>query len=330
MNNYIPKFKSVFKEEFKDFILYKRSLGYKYSKISCDRYKRLDYYFASIYLNEKKITQETIDGWYREFRNCKESNKITNGYSVYKNFSEYLILNNYSDITLSNEVIKRYNGFIPYIFTKEQIEKIFKHIKYLIATYPRYKNYYSCYVIISILFGCGLRVSEAVHLKHKDIDLENKILFIENSKSNASRVVPISNSVYLILTEYISSKSTYSLNEYVFTQLNGKQISEYTPRVFFRKVLKEIDIPLTYENKIPRLHDIRHTFAVHSLEQMEEKGFDIYTSLSILSVYLGHQTIKETEKYLRLTKEMHQKVEEMVHQYTNNIYKEKEIYEKQI
>lgn len=55
--------------------------------------------------------------------------------------------------------------------------------------------------------------------------------------------------------------------------------------------------------KYPRIHDLRHTFSVHALEQMINNGHDPYCSLPILSTYLGHKSVESTEKYLRLTKE---------------------------
>ena len=54
-----------------------------------------------------------------------------------------------------------------------------------------------------------------------------------------------------------------------------------------------------------RLHDLRHTFAVHSLAKMAEEGMDLYCSLPILSTYLGHQSLRATNNYVRLTSEMY-------------------------
>ena len=92
---------------------------------------------------------------------------------------------------------------------------------------------------------------------------------------------------------------------------------------FFHQLLNDAKIPLTYEGKHQRLHDLRHTFCIHTLKQMEEKGFDLYTSLPILSVYLGHKSIVETEYYLRLVKSENENIINKSKNYTKNLYGKK-------
>ncbi|MCM1062013.1 MAG: hypothetical protein NC452_17235 [Eubacterium sp.] len=65
--------------------------------------------------------------------------------------------------------------------------------------------------------------------------------------------------------------------------------------------MNEIGIKHNNRGENPRVHDLRHTFAVHSLQKLEAQGIDLYAELPILSAYLGHSGIKSTEKYLRLT-----------------------------
>ncbi len=64
-------------------------------------------------------------------------------------------------------------------------------------------------------------------------------------------------------------------------------------RKYYKELLEKAIIPVRYDGKRQRIHDLRHTFAVNSLKQMEQKGFDLYTSTSVLSVYLGHKSITE-------------------------------------
>lgn len=70
-----------------------------------------------------------------------------------------------------------------------------------------------------------------------------------------------------------------------------------------------VDLQILIQANIPkdriRLHDLRHTFAVHSLAKMAEEGMDLYCSLPILSTYLGHQSLRATNNYVRLTSEMY-------------------------
>ena len=85
-----------------------------------------------------------------------------------------------------------------------------------------------------------------------------------------------------------------------FVKINGLPCSSEVVGKWFKKCLEKAAIANTSKQR-PRLHDLRHTFAVNSLASMAQAGSDLYVSLPILSNYLGHQTIESTEYYVRLT-----------------------------
>jgi len=74
---------------------------------------------------------------------------------------------------------------------------------------------------------------------------------------------------------------------------------------WFKQCLAKATIPHVGRNHLPRIHVLRHTFAVTSLANMAEAGIDLYASLPILSTYLGHQSLEATNHYVRLTANMH-------------------------
>lgn len=108
---------------------------------------------------------------------------------------------------------------------------------------------------------------------------------------------------------------------YYFPSCRGQNL--HTGSVYYRlrEFMRKANI--SKENgKPPRIHDLRHTFAVHSLEKMVAEGRDIYCSLPILSTYLGHQGIESTEKYLRLTKESFSTLIERMENYYTDVFPE--------
>ena len=79
-------------------------------------------------------------------------------------------------------------------------------------------------------------------------------------------------------------------------------------------------IPKRKDARGPRIHDLRHTFCVHTLEQMDKRGFDLYASAPLLCAYLGHKTISETEYYLRLVDENFRDIEEKSRRYAPGLF----------
>ena len=91
-------------------------------------------------------------------------------------------------------------------------------------------------------------------------------------------MLPLSDSLTTYLRKY-DSRVDRSGNAYFFPALHGECYSPVTIRNTFRKLMAQAEIPLLPTGKYPRIHDLRHTFAVHSLEQSIEHGLDPYCSL---------------------------------------------------
>ncbi|MDF2646994.1 MAG: phage integrase [Paenibacillus sp.] len=146
-------------------------------------------------------------------------------------------------------------------------------------------------MLMRMLYGCGLRISEALSLTMTNVDLREGIIAVEHSKFNNSRLVPMSESLVKCCASYISHMNFPPSYEGGFFPSPGtgmyQPVSVYAR---FRYFLEQAGIEHGGRGKGPRLHNLRHTFAVHTLEQMVTQGLDIYCTLPILSTYLGHRT----------------------------------------
>lgn len=322
--NFIPNFTSIFKEDLKYYILFKRSNGYKYGKVTCAELLRLDRFFNEINLKEKKIDQNIIDSWLQK---CSETNKKSTQsryFSRMSCFCEYLRMTSHENIIQPEAHNLRYHSdFIPYIFNQGEINRLFNIAKDNSSIDINYKTFY---VMLCLYYCCGLRFSELHNLQVKDyLEDEQKIIILE-SKNMITREIPLSSSTYNILSNYIKNNNYSNNEDYVFVNNRNKRISEYMVRKYYKELLEKAIIPVRYDGKRQRIHDLRHTFAVNSLKQMERKGFDLYTSTSVLSVYLGHKSITETEYYLRLVQDEAKECQEQVKKYTKKLYESKVIY----
>lgn len=323
-NNWIPDFTSIFKNELKEYILFKRSNGYIYDKTKCYELLRVDKFFNKINLKEKYIDQEIIDLWLKECSYNNSKTTQTRYFSRISCFCRYLRMNSYENVIQPEAHNLRYHSdFIPYIFNDNEIQRMFKIAK---QNSLKDKNYETFYIMLSLYYCCGLRFSELHNLQIKNyIDNEQKII-IQESKNMVTREIPLSTSSYKILNKYITNNTYIDCEDYVFKNIKNSKISADMVRKYYNQLLEEAKIPVRYDGKRQRIHDLRHTFAVNSLKQMEERGFDLYTSTSVLSVYLGHKSITETEYYLRLVQEEAEKCQEEIKNYNKGLYESKVIY----
>jgi len=288
-----------------DFILHKRALGFKYSTEA--RLLRIFSEFSAGYdLSECKLPKDLVSDWSERRLNEKVGTN-ENRISVLRQFALYLEERGYR---VCMPVIPRnidQFSFTPYIFSHGELSAIFETSDRLKIRKHPFSNMQKVFpVIIRMLYGCGLRISEAINLRVADLDLNEGILTIKDSKFGKHRLVPMSDSLTLICRDYFMQARPCSCREdYFFSQKDGSPMTRDSVYRRFRDVLWKSGISHGGKGKGPRLHDLRHSFAVHSLKMQADNGIDLYCSLPVLSAYLGHNSVEATEKYIRLTEEMY-------------------------
>lgn len=145
-------------------------------------------------------------------------------------------------------------------------------------------------------------MSEARLLKVGDIDLENGILSIQHSKKDNSRLVPMSEALAERCRHYSKKVHPFPVpTDYFFPALGGKPITIGNVYKNFRKLMWQASISHNGRGHGPRVHDFRHTYAVHCLKKWAEQEKDLAAYLPVLKTYLGHNSFEETAYYLRLT-----------------------------
>jgi integrase/recombinase XerD len=218
------------------------------------------------------------------------------------------------------ELIPIPKTFTPYIFTRDEINRIIfvvDHLPYI----PNTKYYHLIYpMLFRMLYGCGLRINEALSLKKRDIDLLNGILTINNGKKHTSRQIPMSWSLTGYCREYAENMDfDISSEGYFYPSRDAGRYNRTPVYVKFKQFMKLAGI-FPDGSVGPRVHDVRHTYAVHALEKMIDEGQDVYCTLPILSAYMGHRGIESTEKYLRLTKESYNRIIDATAPFYTNVF----------
>lgn len=287
------------------FVAHKKLAGYKYHS-SEKNLRKFVRFLAESGDDTNGFVKETVEAY--TDRTPNESAKTrANRVSDIRQFALYLNKRGYS-VYVPRRPSRRglvTPSFMPYVFSHDEILRILGAAD-LIKPHARYNCAEVYPILFRTLYGCGLRISEALGLQIKDVDLNGGVLRIRAGKYGKDRLVPMSetlNSHCRALSERIHRHATE--HDYFFKNPDGSARSNSVVRERFRKLLWESGIPYMGKGKGPRLHDLRHTFCCHTLKRMSDAGIDLYCALPVLSTYLGHSSIRATEGYLRLTTEFH-------------------------
>lgn len=283
----------------------KRSLGFKYFTEETI-YSIFDRYTREISETKLGISKKLAEKW------CERKNNESDSYRFHRclclsQLSSYLCRIGIRSYIPRLPRVK--SSFTPYIFSKDEMAAIFNASDKLVAQRKMMNSIiFVMPALLRLLYCTGLRIGEALALRNKDINLIENFLIIRDSKNGKQRMIPISESLSAVCKDYLQHRDSLPLSkseDYLFVSLNGSVCSADAVYRQFQKILKIAGIPFIGNHHGPRVHDLRHTFAVTSLAQMAESGADLYTMLPVLSTFLGHQSLSATDSYVRLTAEMY-------------------------
>ena len=175
-------------------------------------------------------------------------------------------------------------------------------------------------VLLRLLYSTGLRISEALAIRLHDIDIPKGTISLIDGKNHVGRNIVVSPSMKRVLETYLAKMTFSGVNDYLFHGHDGRAYTVCMARITFHRILNQAGIQRRPSGKYPRLHDLRHLFSTRALEQMADKGYDLYTSLPLLCKYLGHKSIIETEYYIRLTQNRFTQITRSSSDYAPNLF----------
>lgn len=300
MNN--PIYTGPLKDHLQNYVGLKRAMGHKFVH-DASNLKRFDNFILDKYPEVTGLTKEIVLDWCSKKTYETEATRYRRA-ALIRKFGTYLESMGVKAYILPKAYYSEGNQYTPYIYTKAELAKFFAEID----NDKRPCSYACPYrrqimpVIFRMFYMCGLRLSEAKLLKVADVDLEHGILTINQSKNDNSRLVPMPDS----LTERCRtfSKEVHLLSgaeDYYFPALEGKSMKKGILYQNFRIFLWKAGISHGGGGRGPRIHDFRHTYAVHCLKKWAEQEKDLGAYLPILKTYMGHYSFRATAYYLRMT-----------------------------
>lgn len=150
--------------------------------------------------------------------------------------------------------------------------------------------------MVGLLLCTGVRINELLSLKMSDVDFQKRILTVRNTKFRKNRLVPIRRSACIALQKWLELRPNPQL-EYVFQTRRGRFLQYGEFNRIFNKVIHRLGLGETGKPK-PRIHDLRHTFAIRKVVEWQKKGLPVQEYLQYLSTYMGHVHYDNTTYYL--------------------------------
>jgi integrase/recombinase XerD len=178
---------------------------------------------------------------------------------------------------------KKITNFTPHIYSTEEIKRLMAATNGVDVNRRRTLiEPETLRLIILLLYGATLRISEALSLSVEDVDLDQGLLTIRESKFYKTRIVPIGTQLTLSMSKYSSSRRRQKPSSLFFTNRKGMGLLDNTIQSKFRRVRQIAGVRRAHGQQ-PRLHDLRHSGAVHRLVAWYRDGKDVQKLLPLLS-----------------------------------------------
>ena len=197
----------------------------------------------------------------------------------------------------------------PYLYSDDEIRSL---LRAALQMPYRYEHgalrpwIYHC--LFGLLSVSGLRLGEARNLELSDVDLNTAVLTIRGTKFGRSRLVPLHCSTCKVLGAYIARRNRHwrarPVSSYVFVSSYGNQLDSGDVHRTFYALSRQIGLRGIADSHGPRLHDMRHRFATNTLVRWYRSNQDPERRLPILSAYLGHVHVADTQWYLSASPEL--------------------------
>lgn len=300
----------------KQFIKMKRASGLKYKVEEW----MLDNFIKFVGDQQlKSVTEESVTAYLHHM--ATNNQQIERKYFLLRKFLHWCVERDYlSHSPIRYKIKTTTSSFVPYIYSHDEIKMILlESLNCSCASSPFLGE--TIRALLLTVYCCGLRLGEAISLRICDVDLLQKQLYITEAKFRKSRILPFCDQLSDFLETFLQ-KRKYQMpliareQSPFFCTRTGNKL--YGPAVdhIFQRIRQNCMIETPNRKIQPRIHDLRHSFAVHRLCDWYKHNLPIKELLPALSTYLGHKDIEDTKVYLTMTPELLQIISEKFEKHT--------------
>jgi integrase/recombinase XerD len=286
---------TTFPQHVGDYLRLRRSFGYQ-----LDEAARLLPRFAA-YLQDRDaeyVTTELAVGWALEPEVPPGSVVPSMRVVVVRGFARYMAgVDPRTEVPPTGVLPFRRRRRPPFIYSDADIAALMDQTHRSLREPLRAATYQT---LIGLLAASGLRIGEAIKLDRGDVAWTDGVLLVREAKFNKSRYVPLHDTTLDALARYAHWRDELCptpRDESFFISLHGTRLYPCTVETTFRRLCDQAQVGVQAPRP-PRLHDLRHTFAVNTLLGWYRDGVDVQARLPALSTYLGHRDPSYTYYYL--------------------------------
>lgn len=318
----IIKFHSCLSNEIDRFVELRRLSGTDYSS-QARLLMYFDRFLIEQYPNELIVTRHITDHYQQRISHLSPRTQF-NRLSVVRQICEYIAQTDpHCYIPESMKCITSSKVFHPHIFNKQEITNLLSAASTLQPHGSLRPHTYQ--TLFGLLYTTGIRIGEAFSLTLKDFYPERELLYIAEGKFRKERWVPLHPSTSHILNQYTERRiqaGTREPDSPLFINLRAQRLCHCTVYESFRQLLDKCGIP-HHKHTGPRIHDLRHTFAVHRLLAWYQNKQEVNAMLPALATYMGHVCVGSTHVYLHPTAELLEQVNNRFHNHYLRNFKPK-------
>lgn len=304
----MKSFESFLAPKLEEYIAYRRNMGYEITRL------RLILLIFDRYVKKKANGQASLlPTFFLELRaHFKDEPHTANCLlSAIRNFFKFLVRKNYCDHNPVEDIpAQPERAFIPFVFSPEQIDQLLLAFAQRIRKNERYfLKDMSMYIAIVLIARCGLRIREPLRLEPHHYRKNEGTLYIEKTKFKKDRLIPVPKTALVELENFLAIRGALigdNQTPYLLIGEKDKPISTSKIYRFFQRAVKDIGIvrpreiigDMTFSP--PRIHSLRHSFAINTLKHIRERGQSAQYALPVLAVYMGHCRYRYTGAYLKV------------------------------
>jgi integrase/recombinase XerD len=282
-----------------EYLALRRALGYKLQtegRMLLNFADRLD---AS---GQSTVTVQAALDWASEPRLASVQHR-SRRLGVVRGFAGYLVAFDATcEIPQPGLLPARAHRPTPYLYSEADVQAIVHAAGTIAAALPAA----TMGALISLIAASGLRLGEALALDCADVDLEHAVLVV-TGKNDRTRMVPLHATTVTMLAGYAARRDHLRpapVSSAFFISTTGHRMPESGAQQIFARLLVLAEVPTPAGRRRPRIHDLRHTFAVNTLISWYRAGIDVQAHLPVLSTFLGHSDPESTYWYLQAAPEL--------------------------